>query len=276
MKWVGGKTQLLPVLLPLFPYRFGRYYEPFTGGGATFFSLASNEGFEFGHAVLNDWNAELINAYEVVRDHPDNLVATLLEWKSEYVKDPETVYYAMRARDPKEMTVIDRAARTLFLNKTCFNGVYRVNKKGIFNTPFGKNVNAPICDIDNILACSRVLNNRTFLMQGDFSNAVKGAEAGDLVYFDPPYVPVSDTADFTGYTSVGFTMQDQRRLADCFRTLVNRGCHVFLSNADVPAIRELYSDFETIVIPARRSINSNGAKRGAVNEVVVTSRSVPT
>lgn len=270
LKWVGGKTQLLFDLMSIFPKEVGTYYEPFVGGGAVFFALGARSWFS--KAVINDWNSELIDTYTTIRDETGALIEVLHRWKESYERSPKEFFLAIRAKRPDQMERVNRAARMIFLNKTCYNGLYRVSKReGLFNSPFGEYTDPVICDEENIRACAKALSGQVTLRQGDFSQAVEGAGPEDLVYFDPPYVPASKTANFTSYTSVGFTDEDQKRLADTFRALSQRGASVVLSNSDTPLIRELYGDFQIRTIPARRAINSKASERGAVNEVIVTS-----
>lgn len=267
IKWVGGKTQLLPELFKVFPEKIETYYEPFLGGAAVFFALKTDGRVQ--KACLNDWNPELVNLYSVVRGSPNELIEALREAKANYVKDPQKVYLEVRALELEDP--IQKAARTIFLNKTGFNGLFRLNKQGKFNVPWGKKPNPSLCDEENLLACSEGLQGVTLTI-GDFAPAVADAGQGDLVYFDPPYLPLSDTANFTSYTEVGFGMADQKRLADTFRQLVERGATCVLSNHDVPAIDDLFSGFEIHRVPARRNINSKGDKRGPVGEVIVVGR----
>lgn len=281
IKWCGGKRQLLPTLLPLFPQKIGTYYEPFIGGGAVFWALAAEGRFQ--QATVNDWNPEIANLYRTVRDHVEPLIVTLLLLSCEYTDDRKGAYSRVRDGDrsewfqshhklPDGFNDVADAARTIFLNRTGFNGLYRVNRAGKFNVPIGDYKNPKILDEDNLRACSEVLRTKgVAITQGDFSKACEDAQAGDLVYFDPPYVPVSATSNFASYTSEGFTLDDQKRLADLFRTLVKRGVRCVLSNSDTDVIRELYQDFEILTVPAKRAINSKVSKRGPVNEVVVTS-----
>jgi DNA adenine methylase len=270
LKWAGGKAQLVPALLKLFPEKVRTYYEPFVGGGATFFALAAHKRFE--RSVLNDWNEELVNAYRVVRDHPDELVAQLRVIKEKYALDEPAAFAEWRALKPANLSLVERAARMIFLNKTCFNGLYRVNKSGQFNTPWGKYKNPLICDELNLRACSEMLNQEASLHTGDFAQVLDDAGPGDLVYFDPPYVPVSTTANFTSYTADKFTLDDQYRLAAVFKDLASRGVTVILSNSDTQIVHALYENFEINIIEAKRAINSKGDGRGPVNEVIVVSR----
>lgn len=265
LKWAGGKRQLLPELEKLLPKKIETYYEPFIGGGAFFFHLA-NQG-RFHRAVLNDWNPELINVYRVVRDFPDELVEQL-----DRLEITKEVFMELRAVDPMTLAPVRRAARTIFLNKTGFNGLYRLNKKGQFNVPWGKYKNPKVLDPDNIMACGKTLNRYASLHTGDFSKIVEKAVADDVVYFDPPYVPLNSTSNFKSYTSEGFTLDDQRRLAICFRELVERGVRVIASNSDTPVVRELYEGFEIHDASARRSINSKADQRGPINELIIVGR----
>ena len=274
-KWVGGKTQLLPTLLKLFPQKVTTYFEPFTGGGSVFFTMAAEGRFEF--AVINDMNWELVNAYCTVRDEPADLMAVLLTIEEEYKESPEAVYYKWRAEDPKTLLPLAAAARFIFLNKAGFNGLYRVNSKGGFNSPWGKREKVTTFDAENILACSAALLKNVTLRQGDFSKILEGdavldvgaAKAGDLVYFDPPYVPLNPTSNFTSYTSVGFGLKEQERLAKLFKKLSDRGVKVVLSNSDTPVVRDLYAGFTIHEVQARRAVNSKGSSRGPVGEVIV-------
>jgi DNA adenine methylase len=271
IKWVGGKTQLLPELLRVFPKSIENYYEPFLGGGAVFFALASSKEHPFVMAHLNDLNEELVNTYtQVAHDH-ERLCLLLTQWKEMYLKDPKTFYYDVRKDDPKTMLPLDRAARFIFLNKTGFNGLYRVNKSGGFNVPWGKHENPTLFDQDNIEACSRVLR-KAKITSGDYTRILDRAGIGDLVYFDPPYVPLNPTSNFTSYTSDGFTIENQKQLASTFRELSDRGVHVVLSNSDTEVIRDLYKEFAILTIFARRAVNSKGSGRGPVNEVLVLSK----
>jgi DNA adenine methylase len=261
LKWAGGKSQLLGALSERVPRRpaFKRYFEPFLGGGALFFSLLPKRG------QLSDVNDEIINCYQVVRDD----VGALIEALGDHRYD-ETHYYAVRDTDPARLGRVERAARTIFLNKTGFNGLYRVNRAGKFNVPFGRYAKPAICDEANLRACSAALGD-TEISTSDFERSASRAAAGDFVYFDPPYVPVSRTAAFTAYAPGGFGLDAQSRLATLFAKLAARGVDVLLSNSDVPEIRELYASFCIETIPASRVINCKAARRGPVNELLVRS-----
>ena len=263
VRWVGGKTKLLPELLARMPARFGRYYEPFAGGAALFFRIAPER------AVLADSNSDLIGLYTcLTRD-----VAGVIK-KLEYHRaaHSEEHYYATRTRwNDRELTwsTADRAATFIYLNKTCFNGLWRVNRAGLFNVPIGRYVDPPICVPEALHAASSVLSRAT-LRRGDYQDAVKDAKRGDFLYFDPPYDPVTPTANFTSYTAGAFAADHQRELADTARTLIARGCQVMLSNSDTPFIRSLYKGFRVDRVKCARAINSNAAKRGDVDEVIIT------
>ncbi|MGK0555227.1 DNA adenine methylase [Macrococcus capreoli] len=267
-KWTGGKRQLLPQLLELMPSEFDTYYEPFVGGGALFFELAHHK------AVINDLNTDLINAYTSIRDNVDELIALLETHKLYNSKD---YYYGIRSvdRDGRidKMTEIQRAARILYMLRVNFNGLYRVNSKNEFNTPYGRYKNPKIVDAPNLINISNYLNdNDITILNTDFSEAVKDAKKGDFVYIDPPYAPLTVSASFTSYTADGFNLDEQERLRDLFVELDKRGVYVMLSNSDVSIIHELYKDYAdtTHIVQAKRNINSKGDGRGAVNEVIIT------
>ncbi len=261
LKWVGGKGKLLPRLQSLAPKPYARYLEPFLGGGAFFFSLAPHD------AVLADVNDELIGCYIAIRDDVDAVVRALRRHHYESAH-----YYAIRELNPATLPLDERAARTIFLNRAGFNGLFRVNRSGRFNVPFGRYTNPTICDEPNLRACSQVLRG-VELKNADFECVAASASVGDFVYFDPPYVPVSQTANFTSYAAGRFTLADQARLARVFDDLVSRGVHALLSNSDTPLVRELYARHEIVSVQVTRSVNSDPAKRGPVGEVIV--RGVP-
>ncbi|GAB4574318.1 MAG: DNA adenine methylase [Anaerolineae bacterium] len=273
LKWAGGKTQLLAQYDPLFPTGpVERYFEPFVGSGAVFFALRRRDFARSYH--LFDSNPELINVYQVVRDQVEELITLLAEHRARHAADSRAHYYAVREldRDPdwrRTAAPVVRAARMIYLNKTCYNGLWRVNSKGQFNVPLGRYKNPPILDEDKLRAASAALQG-VALAVADFRSIVDCAAAGDFVYFDPPYVPLSATANFTSYAKDDFGEQDQRDLAEVFRALDRRGCRVMLSNADAPLVHTLYADFNLRLVTARRAINSHTARRGPIAEVVVT------
>ena len=257
LKWVGGKRKLLPQLLPLVPEEYGVYYEPFLGGGAMFFALRPRQ------AMLADANCELITCYGVVRDQVDELIDLLRRFV--YERDE---YYKIRALDPFELNRVYEAARTIYLNKTGFNGLYRLNKKGEFNVPFGRYKNPTICDEDTLRACSEALQD-TFLGYQRFEQSMCLAKTGDFVYIDPPYIPASSTSNFTAYTADGFNDEAHVNLAREFRRLSDIGVLCMLSNSDTPRVRKLYAGFNITAVKAARSVNCKGRRRGVVGEVVV-------
>lgn len=262
LKWVGGKGQLLPALLSRMPKKLDRYFEPFVGGGALFFNLQPSKAF------LSDANPELINLYEVVRDN----VAALIKDLKKHVYE-EKYYYKIRGADRtsayKKWSPVKRASRLIYLNKTCFNGLYRVNSEGFFNVPFGRYNNPTIVDANNLRACSAALQ-KVAIKLGEFTDIEPIVKKGDFVYFDPPYVPLSATSAFTSYGKNGFDLKMQRSLFELCCRLDDRGIHFMLSNSSAPFVLELYKQFKIEFVSATRSINSKGAKRGAIKEVIVT------
>ena len=263
VKWVGGKTKLLPALLARMPERFARYYEPFCGGAAVFFRIAPER------AVLADSNADLMALYTcLVRD----VAGVIRRLEHHRAAHCEAHYYATRTRwndRDSSWSPADRAATFIYLNKTCFNGLWRVNRAGAFNVPIGRYTDPPICVPEALRAASALLARAT-LRCTDYGTAVADARRGDFVYFDPPYDPVAPTANFTSYTTDSFTAGDQRALADTAHALAARGCQVMLSNSDTPFVRSLYKSFRIDRVRCVRAINSNGARRGEVDEVIVT------
>lgn len=278
LKWAGGKTQLLRHLLAYAPERFETYHEPFLGGGALFFSL--QETGRFASAKLSDINEELINAYLQVRDSVDDLAAALQVHQGAYQQlgQAKRADYYYKIRDKQPLMPVDRAARTIFLNKTCFNGLYRVNSAGLFNVPHGRYQNPTICDVAGLSAASAALQG-VDIRVADFSDAVARASVRDFVYFDPPYVPLSDTAHFTAYTSQAFEMSEQRRLADTAADLMSRGVRFLLSNSSHPDVERLYQEkgMSPWLVLAGRMINSDASARGAIREsLICPSDSAPT
>ena len=258
MKWAGGKGSLIAQFEPLFPREpWDLYVEPFVGGGAVFFHLLPRR------AVLIDNNEELINFYRVVRDSLDALLVDLRKHQN-----TADYYYRIRALSPTELSPVERASRFLYLNKTGYNGLWRVNGNGQHNVPFGRYKKPKIIDEPNMRLVSSALSQAEILL-GDFSLALEYAKPGAFVYLDPPYHPLSETARFTGYTKDGFDAEDQRRLARVFRELDRRGCLVMLSNSDTPFIRELYAAYDIRVVFAKRAINCRGDGRGPITELVI-------
>lgn len=252
VKWVGGKRQLISILRSNAPKSYKSYIEPFIGGGALLFSIQPDKG------VISDINLELINAYTVVRDDVEALIRSLKRHKNE-----EEHFYEVRAQKTSKMTPAQRASRFIFMNKTCFNGLYRENSKGQFNTPFGRYKNPNIADADNLRAVSEYLKqSKISIVHQDYKTTAMKAKKGDFVYFDPPYYPMSATASFTKYVKGDFNAQNQVELSEVFRALAKRGCHVMLSNSNTDFIKDLYKDFQLIEVEANRFINCQGANRG--------------
>ena len=267
VKWAGGKRQILDKLKEYVPVEYDTYYEPFIGGGALFFELSPKK------AVINDSNEELMNVYKVLcNEDKFNKMIRLLN--SHETNHSEEYYYELRNKDRSKKTFerladYTRAARTIYLNKACFNGLYRVNSKNEFNVPFGKKTKVNTYEGSNLNLISYYLtNNKIEILNEDFEKAVQTAKKGDFIYFDPPYD--SDTSTFNSYTEEGFGKEQQIRLSKVFKDLANRGCYVMLSNHNTSLINELYSEFNIHIIEAKRNINSNGKKRGKVEEVIIT------
>ncbi|MCM0590486.1 MAG: DNA adenine methylase [Gloeotrichia echinulata GP01] len=260
LKWAGGKSRLIQQYIPYLPKNYKTYYEPFLGGGAVFFYLQPPT------AILTDINAELITTYCCVRDQVEELICLLKEHKSRHNRD---YYYDVRANPGR--TDLEQAARLIYLNKTCFNGLYRVNSQGQFNVPLGRYENPNICHEDLLRSASVALANAK-IKHANFVDVLNhGTSSDDFVYFDPPYYPVSQTSNFTRYSSYCFDEMQQVQLRDVFVKLAERGVKVMLSNSDCQFIRELYGGFNIHIILAARAINSNAKKRGKITEVLVTS-----
>jgi DNA adenine methylase len=272
VKWVGGKRQLLRDITPLIPEDYTRYIEPFAGGGAVFFSLSGQIQNAKIPAWLNDINPELVNTYLMVRDQPDALLADLRT----HIYDKD-YFLELRGLDRTEeglaaLSTVARASRFIYLNRTAFNGLYRVNAKGQFNVPFGRYSNPLIADADTIYACSAALQNIQITCSG-FDEVVSQAGAGDFVYLDPPYIPLSQTAYFTSYSHDGFGPDEQGKLARLLCDLDKRGGRFIASNAFVPQLVELYAGFTIIEVKATRAINADKDGRNAVSEALITNLS---
>ncbi len=263
VKWAGGKAGLLSELLPLVPTTVDRYIEPFAGGAALFFALAAESPRRFKKALLADTNEDLIALYRSLQTDPDGVIQSLGQYRYD-----EELYYAIRDRDPHEMTAVERGARLVFLNRTCFNGLWRVNSKGKFNVPFGRYANPTILDEPRLRSAATALK-RAKLEHGDFGKVSTKAKPGDFVYFDPPYLPVSRTANFTAYGSNGFGVTEQKRLLDELVRLRTCKVRAVLSNADTPEARALYKGFAMKVVHMRRPINRDTKKRGPAPELLV-------
>jgi len=264
LKWAGGKRELVPHLAAYVPRKIRTYVEPFAGGAALFFALAE-QGVTWERAILCDVNEDLIACYTAVRDHVDALIHALHGYR--YDRD---LYYWVRSIDPRELSLVDRAARTIFLNRTCYNGLWRVNSRGQFNVPFGRYRDPKICN-EPVLRRSSELLARAELALGDFATVTRGLGPRDFVYFDPPYVPVSKSASFTSYAKGGFGPAEQERLVREFDRLSKKGVRAVLSNADTEASRALYRGFAKTSIGVRRAINASADKRGPSPELIVLS-----
>ncbi|ANO37634.1 DNA adenine methylase [Streptococcus pneumoniae] len=265
-KWTGGKRQLLPVIRELMPKTYNRYFEPFVGGGALFFDLAPKD------AVINDFNAELINCYQQIKDNPQELIE-ILKVHQEY--NSKEYYLDLRSADRDEridmMSEVQRAARILYMLRVNFNGLYRVNSKNQFNVPYGRYKNPKIVDEELISAISVYLNNNQLEIKvGDFEKAIVDVRTGDFVYFDPPYIPLSETSAFTSYTHEGFSFADQVRLRDAFKRLSDTGAYVMLSNSSSALVEELYKDFNIHYVEATRTNGAKSSSRGKISEIIVT------
>lgn len=268
LKWVGGKRQLISDIEPLIPKSISTYVEPFVGGGAVLFHLQPKK------AIINDYNQELMNVYQVIKDKPNELMEVLQEHKG---LNSEDYFYEIRSLDRSEnyenMTDVEKAGRVIYLNKTCFNGLFRVNRAGFFNTPYGKYKNPSIVNEVTIKAVSNYFNSAKIkFLTGDYKEALRRLRRGAFVYFDPPYVPISSSSSFTGYTEHGFDYEKQVELRDECLKLHNRGVKFLQSNSYSPEILELYSDqkvFNIEIVKAKRSINSQVDKRGEISEVLI-------
>ncbi|MGI0094826.1 MAG: DNA adenine methylase, partial [Nitrosotalea sp.] len=268
VKWAGGKRQLLPVITNHIPSKFERYFEPFLGGGAVFFSLVAKERKT--KWFISDLNSDLALSYVTIRDRVKELVLSLENHAANYTKNQSSYYYKVREANPKND--IDKVSRLIFLNKTCFNGLYRVNSKGKFNVPVGRYVNPNIVNKENLFEVSRVLQSKDISIKcQDFEDALKGVGHEDFVYLDPPYQPVSTTASFTSYTDSNFDFSDQERLYAKFKALDKKGVKVLLSNSRSDEIIELFSEFSDgiITINANRFINSVSQKRTGHTELLI-------
>lgn len=261
VKWAGGKRQLMHELIKNLPKSYNRYFEPFVGGGALFFQIQPQ------NAYIADINEELINLYLTVKNNPCELI-----WSIEKHEISEEYFLKIRNLDRLDeynfLSNTQRASRFIYLNKTCYNGLYRVNSKGHFNVPYGKYKNPTIVDVDNLLNCSKLLKN-TQIKCADFSEILTSVKSGDFVYLDPPYMPLSETSNFTSYTKYKFDVEAQIRLKNTCDALNNKGVFFMLSNSDTKVINELYSNYEIKKVLASRAINSNAKNRGKITEVLI-------
>lgn len=264
-KWTGGKRQLLPVLKKNMPDNFGTYFEPFIGGGALFFNELPEK------AIINDANTQLIQAYKQIRDNVEELLEYL---EVHQIKNTKEYYYELRVMDRdgrlEKLSKAEQAARLIYMLRVDFNGLYRVNSKNQFNVPYGRYSNPKIADNSLLHDISKYLNNNDIIISNsDFEKSVEKCETGDFVYFDPPYVPLSDTRSFTSYTQDGFTLDDQTRLRDTFKRLTERGVKCLLSNSNTDIIKELYKDFNVQIIDSTHVIAAKSASRNKISEVLI-------
>ena len=265
LKWVGGKRQLIPAIMEHLPKNINNlnYYEPFIGGGALFFHLQPQNAF------INDFNEELINVYNVIKNNLPELISDLKKHKNE-----ADYFYEIRSLDRSEkfqdLSQVERASRVIFLNKTCFNGLYRVNNAGEFNAPFGRYKNPNIVNEPKLKAVNKFLNNSNVrISSGDYSEILESADENSFVYFDPPYHPISESSNFTGYVQGGWNIYDQIRLRELCDELHDRGVKFLLSNSSAQFIRDQYENYAVTTVKATRAINSNGADRGEIDEVLI-------
>lgn len=268
VKWAGGKRQLLPEIEKHIPKKFSSYFEPFLGGGALLFHLLSENKNLKGH--VSDLNSDLVLSYVTIREHLDALLKSLQKHSDNYFSDSQNYYYSVRESNPKSQ--IEKVSRLLFLNRTCFNGLYRVNSKGKFNVPLGRYSNPNIVQEENLRSVNQFLNqNKISIKCQDFSSTIEKAKKGDFVYFDPPYQPVSKTANFTSYTNSSFHFSDFKRLAKISNQLSKKGVNVLLSNSSSKQVLEMFAgkNWEIIKIEANRAINSNSNKRTGHFELLI-------
>jgi len=267
VKWAGGKRQLISSLEKHFPKKFNKYFEPFLGGGAVLFHLlGKNPDLR---CTVSDLNSDLVLSYITIRDKVEQLVESLERHSSKYFADQQEYYYSVRESLPKSQ--IEKVSRLLFLNKTCFNGLYRVNSKGQFNVPLGRYTNPSIVNKENLFSVSKILQSKNIAIRcQDFASILDDAKKDDFVYFDPPYQPVSKTANFTSYTKCEFSYNDLKRLAEICQKLDKKECNVLLSNSNTKEVRRLFSSkWKVIEISANRAINSNSEKRKGHTELLI-------
>ncbi len=272
LKWVGGKRALVPEIIERMPKEFNHYFEPFIGGGALFFELKKRGMLKGKKSYLFDANFELINAYNTVKNNPHELISYLKEFEQQHSHD---FYYKTRAMDREDsfasLPDAVRSARFIYLNKTCFNGLYRVNSKGFYNVPMGRYKNPTICDESLIHSASQALQD-TEVLHVDFAKVLDFAKKGDFVYFDPPYYPLTTTSSFTSYNQEIFLEDEQKRLFNTFEKLAKKGLHVMLSNSDTEFIKELYKNHQIDFVEMNRFINSKSGGRGKISEVLIQNR----
>ncbi|MBU4348301.1 DNA adenine methylase [Patescibacteria group bacterium] len=266
VKWAGGKGQLIEQFNPYFPKEINRYFEPFVGSGAIFFHIIQN--YNPKEILLSDINKELINTYKIIKNDTSKLIVKLKELKNQHTKLGKSFYLKIREQNPQELNKIERAARFIYLNKTCFNGLYRVNSKGKFNVPMGGYKNPDIVQEEKLKLVSSLLK-KVKLKIMPFENIVNLVKKGDFIYFDPPYYPLKKGNSFTTYTKDKFMEKEQEKLAEVYKDLHKKGCKIMLSNSDTEFTKKLYSNFNIKTVKARRVINSDANGRGLINEILV-------
>ncbi|MFH1505995.1 MAG: DNA adenine methylase [archaeon] len=266
VKWAGGKKQLIEQFKPLFPKKFTHYFEPFVGGGAVAFYVIQK--YKPKEVFLSDINEELINAYNIIKTDVESLIAKLREHKKNHMKNQKEYYYKIRDINPKDLSKLNNAARFIYLNRTCFNGLYRVNSKGGFNVPIGSYKNPDIVQETKLKEIAKLLQNVTVKVMS-FEKVVELAKKGDFVYFDPPYYPLKKGLSFTTYTKGNFLEKEQKKLANVFRELDKKGCFCMESNSDTEFIKGIYFGYKIHTVEARRLINSKVEGRGKINEVLI-------
>ena len=273
VKWAGGKQQLIEQFKPLFPKKFNNYLELFVGSGAV--ALYIIQKFNPQNVLLSDINAELINAFNIIKSDVKTLIVKLKQHKESHLTLREKYYYTVRSINPNNLPDLERVARFIYLNKTCFNGLYRVNSKNGFNVPMGDYKNPSIVQEQELRFISKLLKN-TILRVMSFDNVLQYAKKGDFIYFDPPYYPLKKGQSFTTYTKDKFLEDEQTRLSEVFKELNKRGCYIMLSNSDTDFVKNLYQGFYINTVKANRMINCDATKRGKINEIVVTNYPVNT
>lgn len=269
VKWAGGKKQLLTQFKNLFPKEITTYHEPFVGGGSVAFYIIKNHKPK--KVYISDINEELINCYNVIKNNAKELIWILKQYSKIHSKE---TYYEFREQNPQKLSNVQRAARFIYLNKTCFNGLYRVNGNGKFNVPIGSYKKPAIVQEDDLKEISGLLKN-AIIKKTSFETVLNRAKKGDFIYFDPPYYPLKKGQSFTTYTKENFLEKEQEKLAKTFKNLDKRGCLVMLSNSDTEFIKNLYKEYNISTVKARRMINCDATKRGAINEVVITNYPIP-
>ncbi len=270
IKWAGGKEKLLEQYKNLFPKKFNSYYEPFVGGGAVFFYI--KQKFQPKNIMISDINSELIDAYKIIRNSPEKLIIELKQHKEYHLSEGKKYYLTIRSTDPKNLPSLERASRFIYLNKTCYNGLYRVNSKGEFNVPMGKYKDPDIIQKEKILFASKLLKN-VKIKKMSFEKIINYVKKGDFVYFDPPYYPEKKTS-FTKYNKTNFLEEEQKKLYDIFKQLNRKGVFLMLSNSNTDFIKTLYKDYNIHFVNANRMINSDSKNRGKIKELVITNYKV--